>query len=263
MKSEPAQGVLLELDAREGESTSNASPDHLSNGAPRLIVVSPHLDDGVLGCAGLLARRAGSIVCTVFAGEPAVAMRTDWDEASGFADAHEAVRARRREDERALALCSATPLWLEFLDGQYGASPDVADVAHALAEQFARFDAYLPVCPLGLWHPDHQLVGAACRLLLQTGRLARYIAYEDAIYRAMPGVLDAGFRRLEAEHLRVSRMHAQAFGRLPARKIAAIKRRAVGTYPSQMRAFGPFPPDVKRPERYWQVEREGSSSRAR
>ncbi|MCX5544346.1 PIG-L family deacetylase [Paraburkholderia sp. CNPSo 3076] len=238
---------------------SNAAPHDICDGAPRLIVVSPHLDDAVLGCTGLLARCPGSIVCTVFAGEPAAPMHTQWDEAGGFADAHEAVRARKREDERALALCGATPMWLDFLDGQYGATPAVEDVARTLAEQFARFGAYLPVCPFGLWHSDHQLVGAACRLLLQTERLTRYIAYEDAIYRAMPGVLDVGFRRLEAERLRVSPMSAQAFGRYPARRLAAIKRRAVGAYPSQVRAFGPFPPDVERAERYWRVERRSNS----
>lgn len=230
------------------------SPRAVRKSMPRLIVVSPHLDDAVLGCAGLLARCPGSVVCTVFAGEPAVPMQTDWDHASGFADAHEAVRARRREDERALALCNATPLWLDFLDGQYGATPEVETVAHALAQQFARYSAYLPVCPFGLWHPDHELVGAACRLLLRTRRVARFIAYEDAIHRAMPGVLDDGFARFEAERLRASPMGVQAFGQRFPRQIAAIKRRAVRAYPSQMRAFAPFPPDVERPERYWRVE---------
>ncbi|WP_322034126.1 PIG-L deacetylase family protein [Paraburkholderia sp. J76] len=237
---------------------SKASPPHLRDGAPRLIVVSPHLDDAVLGCTGLLVRCPGSIVCTVFAGEPAEPLHTEWDEASGFADAHEALRARKREDEHALALCGATPLWLDFLDGQYGAPPDVEEIAHALHEQFERFAGYVPVCPFGLWHSDHELVGAACRLLLKTGRVARFIAYEDAIYRAMPGVFQSGLRRLKAERLRASPMNARALGDYPAREIAAIKRRAIRAYPSQNRAFGPFPPDVKRPERYWQVERESS-----
>lgn len=235
---------------------SNASPHYISDGMPRLIVVSPHLDDAVLGCGGLLATCPDSVVCTVFAGEPASPLHTEWDEASGFANAHEAVRARRREDEHALALCGAAPLWLDFLDGQYGATPAVEDVAHALHEQFSRFDGYVPVCPLGLWHSDHELVGAACRLLLKTERVMRIVAYEDAIYRAMRGVLEGGFQRLEADCLRANEIKAQAFGRYPARELAAIKRRAIYAYPSQMRAFGPFPPDVERPERYWRVERQ-------
>jgi LmbE family N-acetylglucosaminyl deacetylase len=223
---------------------------------PRLIVVSPHLDDAVLGCAGLLVACPGSIVCTVFAGEPAKVQRTRWDAASGFADSNEAMRERKREDEAALGLCGATPLWLDFLDGQYGATPTVDAVADALAAQFAHFDGYLPVCPFGLWHADHLLVGAACRALLVSRRLAHYVAYEDVIYRAMPGVLHEGFARFEADGLRTSAMTAQAFGgaRGAARRTAAIKRRAVRAYPSQARAFNPFPPDVERAEHYWRVE---------
>lgn len=233
---------------------NSSSPCIAYRGAARLLVVSPHLDDAVLGCTGLLAMCPGSVVCTVFAGIPSAPMRTGWDEAGGFADAHEAMRARRREDEHALALFGAKPLWLDFLDAQYGATPGAGTIADALAGVFARFDPYLPVCPFGLWHSDHELVGAACRMLLHIGRLARYIAYEDAIYRAMPGVLHAGFARLNAQSLRASAISAAAFGSLSARRIAAIKRDAVRAYPSQMRAFGAFPPDVECAEHYWRVE---------
>ncbi|PLZ04007.1 GlcNAc-PI de-N-acetylase [Burkholderia sp. WAC0059] len=230
---------------------------------PRLIVVSPHLDDAVLGCADLLARCPGSIVCTVFAGEPAVPMRMPWDKAGGFADSREAMRARWREDRRALALCGARPLWLDFLDAQYGATPGVEAVAEALAEQFARLDAYWPVCPLGLWHSDHELVGAACRRLLHTHRLAHYIAYEDAIYRAMPGVLAAGFARLEEARLGASALSADAIGGGQPLQTAALKWRAVHAYPSQIRAFGSLPTDVARVERYWRIEPRLASGRTR
>jgi LmbE family N-acetylglucosaminyl deacetylase len=158
----------------------------------RLFVVSPHLDDAVFGCAGLLALHPGAIVCTVFAGEPPERMQTPWDASCGFADSHVAMRVRWREEERALAICEAQPLRLGFLDAQYGATPAVEAVAEALAAQYRRFAGYLPVCPLGLWHSDHVLVGAACRLLLRTGRFAHCIAYEDAIYRAQPSAFDPG-----------------------------------------------------------------------
>lgn len=234
--------------ARDDELTA-------SRARSRLIVVSPHLDDAILGCTGLLVMCPGSIVCTVFAGEPEEPIHTGWDEASGFADSHEALHARRKEDERALALCGAQPLWLDFLDGQYGSTPAIEAVADTLAVQFTRFDSYLPVCPLGLWHSDYELVGAACRLLLRARRVARYIAYEDAIYRAIPGVLPAAFAQLEADRLNAKAMSARPFGGASARRIAALKRRAVRAYPSQIRAFDTFPPDVARAERYWRVER--------
>lgn len=226
----------------------------LSGGAvPRLIVVSPHLDDAVLGCSGLLVQCPGSVVCTVFAGEPDAPMSTPWDAACGFADSREAMRVRREEDDRALSLCGAQALRLDFRDAQYGATPSVDDVAEALAAQFARFPGYVPVCPLGLWHSDHELVGAASRRLLASGRLARCIAYEDAIYRAMPGVLSAGFKRLEHERLRAHALRADAFGPRAANGFTALKRRAVQAYASQMRAFETIPPDAVRAEHYWRI----------
>ena len=36
----------------------------------RIVVVSPHLDDAVLGCARFLSAHAGATVVTVFAGNP-------------------------------------------------------------------------------------------------------------------------------------------------------------------------------------------------
>ncbi|MFP3707935.1 PIG-L deacetylase family protein [Paraburkholderia tropica] len=223
------------------------------NAPPRLFVVSPHLDDAVLSCGNLLARCAGSVVCTVFAGRPREPMRTEWDAASGFADAHEAIAARWREDETALALCGATAVWLDFLDSQYGETPRVDDVAEALDAQFRRFDECVPVCPLGLGHCDHELVGAACRQLLDSGRLERYIAYEDAIYRATPGVLSDGLARVAQAGLRARPVRASAFGAPTLRRVWATKRSALRAYSSQARAFSGFPPDVARIERFWCV----------
>ncbi|MFX1675801.1 PIG-L family deacetylase [Paraburkholderia sp. A2WS-5] len=223
---------------------------------PRLFVVSPHLDDAVLGCGSLLARFGGSVVCTVFAGEPAIARCTPWDEASGFRDSHEAMRVRCREDECALAHCGAKPLWLRFPDAQYGAAARPEAIAAALAEAFEQVGLhgrYLPVFPLGLWHSDHECVGAACRLLLRTRRMAECIAYEDAIYRAIPGVLDEGLARIEAARLCASPWRPHALGASPGRWIAALKRRAVLAYASQLRAFRRYPPDAARAERYWRV----------
>jgi len=52
----------------------------------RVVVVSPHLDDAVLGCARFMAVHPGATVVTVFAGNPPAypqPMRT-WDVQSGF-----------------------------------------------------------------------------------------------------------------------------------------------------------------------------------
>ncbi len=53
------------------------APDELA----RVVVVSPHLDDAVLGCGQLLAAWPGATVVTVFAGKPAVypTPQREWD----------------------------------------------------------------------------------------------------------------------------------------------------------------------------------------
>src|SRR4051812_2661178 len=99
-----------------------------------MIAISPHLDDAVLSCGGLLAARPGSVVITVFAGMPRDgSQQTDWDRRCGFANAAQAVAVRREEDRLALAALQATPHWLHFVDSQYGESPAASDVSMALA----------------------------------------------------------------------------------------------------------------------------------
>ncbi|OBR53842.1 hypothetical protein A6456_37875 [Paraburkholderia tropica] len=181
-------------------------------------------------------------------------MRTDWDAASGFADAHEAISARWKEDETALALCGATPVWLDFLDSQYGETPCVDEVANALDAQFLSYGDCVPLCPLGLWHSDHELVGAACRRLLRSGRIERCIAYEDAIYRAIPGALSDGLLRVKRAGVRARLVRASALGAPGLQRASAIKRKAVQAYSSQARAFGQLPPDVDRVERFWSMQ---------
>src|SRR4051812_28581985 len=85
-----------------------------------IVVVSPHLDDGVLSCGGLLAGRPRSTVVTVFAGRPETPRPlTPWDAAGGFSPDDDVMAARRQEDTSACAAVGATPVWLPFLDAQY------------------------------------------------------------------------------------------------------------------------------------------------
>src|SRR5204862_178120 len=68
----------------------------------RLVVISPHLDDAVLGCGDLLRERPGAVVVTAFAGRPSVYPDlTSWDARAGFEPGADVVGARRHEDEAA------------------------------------------------------------------------------------------------------------------------------------------------------------------
>src|ERR1700693_642199 len=79
----------------------------------RVVIVSPHLDDAVLGCGNFMAAHPRVVVVTVFAGNPpeypANPMRK-WDVQSGFGPGDDVMETRRREDHAALAALDATPV---------------------------------------------------------------------------------------------------------------------------------------------------------
>lgn len=217
-------------------------------------VVSPHLDDAVFSCGMLLAAHPGSVVCTVFAGEPPTLQSTPWDRASGFADSHEAICTRRQEDRRALALCGAHAVHLPFLDSQYASSPASADVAQALAHAWQRSGISRLVVPLGLYHTDHLTTGEAWRRLLHERRPAACVAYEDALYRTRRGIVDAKRESLAGAGVHMRPLADGALGERGGSAAAAAKRRAVRAYRTQLRALGDESPyDLAEPERFWQV----------
>ncbi len=216
-----------------------------------LVVVSPHLDDGVFSCGALLARHPGAHVVTALAGPPPDGVDlTEWDRASGFASSAQAVAARREEDRAGLATLGAQPCWLDFPDNQYGASPDADTLATALAVVLARARPATVLLPLGLFHSDHVLTHEAARLAVDRLRV-RWALYEDAIYRRYPGLRDEKLERLASEGLTLSPCTVSAD--------TAPKRAAVACYRSQLGALGtpgrPGHDDVFADERYWRVAR--------
>lgn len=87
----------------------------------RVLVISPHLDDAALSAWSVLGGRAHcpADVMTVFAGLPAEGVSTDPDRTCGFSTGIEAIQARRREDEEALAGLATRNWWLPLLDRMY------------------------------------------------------------------------------------------------------------------------------------------------
>jgi len=225
----------------------------LPQAAAPLFVVSPHLDDAVFSCGELLASRPGSIVCTVFCGEPAPPQRTSWDQFAGHCDSSVAIRSRMAEDERALAIVGARAVRLSFLDSQYreGVSPPTVDIAHALMHAWLQHGGAPLIAPLGLYHADHILVGDACRLLARRQRLSHLVVYEEAPYRRMKHVASARLAALAREGCRCGPIDKEAGASLRRPGSANAKWRAVHAYRSQLRAFGDAHPyDLREPERY-------------
>ncbi len=221
------------------------------------LVVSPHLDDAVFGCGAWLAAHPGAVVVTVLAGVPPDAtVKTDWDARCGFANAAEALAARCDEDRRALAMLDARPHWLAFCDSQYGATTNVDAVTAALADTLDELTPTTTLYPLGLFHSDHRLVHDACvAALRRRPNAGRAWAYEDALYRAGPGLLQARLAELGRAGVRATPVgvpdgHAAAGPDDVRRKALAVR-----AYGSQLRAFGPGGyDDTAAPERCWRLE---------
>jgi len=204
----------------------------------RIVVVSPHLDDAVLGCANFMAAHPGATVVTVFAGNPPAypsdPMRK-WDVQSGFAPGDDVMETRRREDEAALAVLDALPVHLEFVEHTYnpGDRPVAPDVlVDALAPALAALGPTLVLAPFGLANPDHDVTHRACMLARERldGDVA-FWCYEDSGYKHIPGMLA----------WRVSTLFRRGIWPTPVCPATAVdearKRAAVACYPTQLLAL--------------------------
>jgi LmbE family N-acetylglucosaminyl deacetylase len=148
-----------------------------------VVVVSPHLDDGVLSLGAAIAswaRRSAPVeLLTVFACDPASEAETrGWDARAGFRTEGDAARARREEDERACAILGATPVWLPFGSVDYERHGDEEAVRAAVASAVDGADALLmPGSPLS--HPDHAWL---TRVLAGRVRVRRLGLYAEQPY---------------------------------------------------------------------------------
>ncbi|HEV8251449.1 MAG TPA: PIG-L family deacetylase [Gaiellaceae bacterium] len=241
----------------------------------RLVVLSPHLDDGVFSLGGTIARASARgthvKVLTVFGNDPQSEREpSEWDLACGFGSEGEAVRARREEDRRACDVVGAEPVWLSFRDDDHGRDAAPTDVWSALAPFFEWADAVLaPGFPL--YHPDHAWltalvvgeVGAAPRLgfyVEQPYASWRLVGRGRRTWTLQGLTLKRGLVNLAATSMRLPagrRLQqpslpeglSEQLGGQPRWEAARTgprswwkKQRAVRAYASQLRAFGPLVP---------------------
>jgi LmbE family N-acetylglucosaminyl deacetylase len=158
----------------------------------RWIYISPHFDDAVLSCGGLIWEQTHSGVpveiWTVMAGDPtpgpASALMTRVHAAWKTINPQETVALRRIEDQNAARRVGAVIEHLPFTDALYRRSdtgtlfyPDdifiapnpretalVDAIAHKLSEKLTQYDTI--VCPLAIGgHVDHLITRKAMELL--------------------------------------------------------------------------------------------------
>lgn len=174
-----------------------------------LVFLSPHLDDAVLSCAGMIAQRSlGSfspLIVTPFAGTP------DYDRLSPFArvqhtywgDPANPMALRRQEDQAAARRLGARTQHLSFLDAVYRRDdagrplypseaaifgplqPEdeslIAQIAGDVGAMFPVVNLVHLYAPLAIGnHVDHQVVRAVATALVHQGYHCTF--YEDFPY---------------------------------------------------------------------------------
>lgn len=173
----------------------------------RVLVLSPHLDDAVLSCGGLLLalRELGvpRLVVTVCCGNPPPRPSPDGSGKSSQRRGHVSPRLRRAEDAAAMRRVGADYVHLGFADGVYRRSPLTGDLVYrhpherwveprvddaAFLEELFLFvrrlclglGRVLLVVPLGVGqHVDHVITG---RVALRLADSVPFLWYEDFPY---------------------------------------------------------------------------------
>jgi LmbE family N-acetylglucosaminyl deacetylase len=221
---------------------------------PRPIYLSPHLDDAVLSCGGLIHQQAQQglqpLVITVFAGV------SELVELSPFAEQQhskwgllaDAVARRRCEDATAMSYIGAAYEHWDYLDCIYRQHPQSGEFLYAseaalfgevnqveqdlIDELKRRLESLLPMesivvyAPLAVGqHVDHQLVSRAALCLRRRGFQVRF--YEDFPYADDPSSLALALQQWTAQpHALLQPLD----GPTVAKKITAI-----GLYRSQLK----------------------------
>jgi LmbE family N-acetylglucosaminyl deacetylase len=254
-----------------------------------MLYVSPHLDDGIMSCGGLMHQqvRQGCSVAmlTVFAGSPQTSDRSDFarDLESGWKATGDAAAMRRQEDLDAAAVLGITAIHWPYPDCIYRRDEASGEWLYPSRDSlFGDIHPREPVTPGALlvelerfWqksgkphvyamlsaghHVDHQLATKAMLLLQQRYGLELPL-YEDYPYAEEEEAVQAALKELGLPNLR---KESWTFSE----EDLEAKVRAVECYRSQVQFFWDSVEDMRQyirdharrlgggqpAERYWCV----------
>jgi LmbE family N-acetylglucosaminyl deacetylase len=180
----------------------------------RVVILSPHLDDAALSCAGLLdflsTRQAGALVISIYCGNPPAVKSSDGTLRTPQRKGHVNPRLRRLEDRAAMHASNTDFAHLSFPDNIYRRSPTtdqfiyrharerwsaprVDDMGHVeelylvLRRLSLNLGRMLLISPMGIGqHVDHTIVARVALRLAEQG--ASLLFYEDFPYVVNPTI---------------------------------------------------------------------------
>jgi LmbE family N-acetylglucosaminyl deacetylase len=208
------------------------------------IYLSPHLDDAVLSCGGMIHRQTqageGVLVVTICAGDPPPGSLSPFAQSlhERWRTPLNATAIRRTEDLAALAVLGAEARHLSVPDSIYRTAPDgsypyaseqaifgevhpaESNLLKTLAQQIRSLEPGRLYVPYGLGHHvDHQLTRQAAE---QSG--LELVYYEDYPYA-------------EREAVTAGSLEPEVF--ILGEADLAAKARAIAAYTSQLSSFWP------------------------
>ena len=159
------------------------------------LVISPHWDDAVLSCWGLLSSGRELEVVNLFAGIPENARAGIWEAIIGVSEPADRARRRLEEDALALARAGREARNLPLLDDRYrrqaqAAAPGLGEIDRAVADRVHGASRVYVPAGIGA-HPDHLLARRYGRALLAAGMpVTLYAELPYCIFHGWPAWVD-------------------------------------------------------------------------
>lgn len=212
---------------REARELGRFTPTLCADPAAPALVLSPHWDDAVLDCWGVLRESGPLQVVNLFAGTPAAGTSTLWDSITGSGDSAARTRERLAEDALALGRAGRKPINLSLLDAQYrsgGPALRLDDLDAAVSARVAAASQIYAPAGIGS-HPDHLLTRQYSRALFAAGMpVTLYAELPYCVLHGWPHWVDGRERQPNRDVDVFWRSFLDGVGELPPLREADVRR---------------------------------------
>jgi len=142
----------------------------------RKVILSPHYDDAVFSCYGLLQDN-NSLVINIFTGHPKKAQYKLWDLICGEINSTKMMARRKAENESVFNELSINFLDLGFQENQYQKNRNVEEIEQNIRHNLKLEDiVYAPIAKSKIFrHPDHLLINLIAKNLSKDFKVKFYL----------------------------------------------------------------------------------------